>query len=56
MLPNTSALPNQTSTTIAYRLQTLKTLLNPLEMGDAMETDAYDEMVDYWAPENDFPL
>jgi hypothetical protein len=51
-----SALPNQTSTTIAYRLPTLETLLNPLEMGDAMETDAYDEMVDYWAPENDFPL
>ena len=34
---------------------TLETLLNPLEMGDAMEAEAYDEMVDYWAQENDFP-
>ena len=54
-LPSTSALSIQNSTTIAYGLPTLETLLNPLEIGDAMETEAHEESENYGAQDDAFP-
>jgi len=41
--PNTSALPSQSSTTIAYGMPTPQMPLSLLDMGQTMETEAYTE-------------
>jgi hypothetical protein len=55
LLSSTSALSIQNSTTIAYGLPTPETLLNPLEIDDAMETEAHEESENYGAQDDAFP-